>query len=121
MKKTIRILALTMALLMVAVVFASCAKTLSGTYTGEADLFGLAGATVTYKFSGSNVTITSTGKLLGMEKTETKEAKYEITEKDDGTMSITFTYDDGKTETQTFKEDKDAGTITIGLVTLTKK
>lgn len=121
MKKSIRFIALALAVLSVMLVFASCGKKLSGTYTGKADLFGLAGASVTYKFSGKKVTITSTASILGQEKTETKTAKYAITEKDDGTMSITFTYDDGKSDTQIFKENKENKTITIGIVTLTKQ
>lgn len=124
MRKSMRILSLTLALLTVVAVLASCGGTkLSGTYEGKADLFGIAGGSVTYKFSGSNVTITSTGKILTVEKTETKKATYEIKEKDDGSMTITFTYkDDGdKSETFSFKQDKDNNTITIAGVTYTKK
>ena len=121
MKKSIRILALAMAMLTVVAVLASCSTKLSGTYEGKADLFGIAGATVTYKFSVSKVTITSTGSLLGLEKTETKKATYEIKDKDDGTQSITLTYDDDTSETLSFKQDKENKTITIGVVTLTKK
>jgi hypothetical protein len=40
-------------------------------------------------------------------------------------MTIKLTFDDSDASayagTKTFKEDKDAGTITIGMVTLTKK
>lgn len=123
-KKSVRIFALALALVTVVAVLASCGGTkLSGTYEGKADLFGIAGGSVTYKFSGSDVTITSTGKILTVEKTETKKATYEIKEKDDGSMTITFTYkDDGeKSETLSFKQDKENKTITIGGVTYTKK
>ena len=62
MKKSVRIFALALALVTVVAVLASCGGTkLSGTYEGKADLFGIAGGSVTYKFSGSDVTITSTG------------------------------------------------------------
>ena len=42
MKKSIRILAVVMALLMVTLVFASCGKTIKGTYKADIGLGGLA-------------------------------------------------------------------------------
>ena len=60
------------------------------------------------------------GNELGTE-TKTYEGKYEITEKDDGKMEITFTFenDEAKTYggTQSFSIDKENDTIKIGLVT----
>ncbi len=53
MKTSVRLVAVTMALLMVTLVLASCAGSLYGTYTRQ----GLI-ANTTLKFSGSNVTIT---------------------------------------------------------------
>ena len=53
MKKTVRVLALVMALTMVLFVFASCGKKLSGKYAAE-----VLGTGATYEFKGSKVTIT---------------------------------------------------------------
>ena len=118
MKKSIRIMAVVMALLMVTLVFASCGKTIKGTYKAEVGLGGLAGYTATYTFSGSKVEITKTGTLAGMSNTTTMTGTYEITEKDDGSMEITITLDseddDIKSGTFTFEEGEDF--IKIGLV-----
>lgn len=125
MKKTVRILSLTLAVLMLAataLTLASCSTKLSGTYEGKADLFGFAGASVSYEFSGSKVTVTVTGSVLGFEKSETKKGTYEIKDKDDGTQTITFTYDgESSSDTVPFSQDKDAKTITIGGITYNKK
>ena len=56
MKKSVRILAVALALLMVTLVFASCGKTLKGTYSAE-----IVGTGVEMTFEGKNVTITLTG------------------------------------------------------------
>lgn len=53
MKKSVRILAVVMALLMVTLVFASCGKTLKGTYSAE-----VFGSGVELEFEGKEVTIT---------------------------------------------------------------
>ena len=79
MKKSIRILAVVMALLMVTLVFASCGKTLKGAYKAEIGLGGLAGYTAVYEFSGKKVEITKTATLLGQSNTTTLEGTYEIT------------------------------------------
>ena len=118
MKKSIRILAVVMALLMVTLVFASCGKTLKGAYKAEIGLGGLAGYTAVYEFSGKKVKITKTATLLGQSNTTTLEGTYEITEKDDGTMEITISLetsdDDIKSGTFTFEEGENY--IKIGLV-----
>ena len=118
MKKSIRILAVVMALLMVTLVFASCAKTLKGTYKAEIGIGGLAGYTASYTFSGKKVEISKTATVLGSSKTTTLEGTYEIAEKDDGTMEITITLDseddDIKSGTFTFEEGENY--IKIGLV-----
>ena len=57
MKKTIRVMALVLALTAVLFVFASCGKTLSGTYSAEFDIAVLK-YTATYEFKGSKVTAT---------------------------------------------------------------
>ena len=118
MKKSIRILAVVMALLMVTLVFASCAKTLKGTYKAEIGIGVLAGYTASYTFSGKKVEISKTATVLGSSKTTTLEGTYEIAEKDDGTMEITITLDseddDIKSGTFTFEEGEDY--IKIGLI-----
>ena len=119
-----KVLALVLALSLV-FVLVSCGKTLSGTYTAGGDLLGLAGGKVSYTFSGSKVTVSTSSSFLGSTKTSEYKGEYEIIEAEDGSMTIKFTFEDSEaseyTGTKTFKEDKDAGTITIGLVTYTKQ
>ena len=118
MKKSIRVLALVLALTAVLFVFAACGKTLSGEYSAEIDIVVLK-YTATYEFKGSKVTATKvTNPLIGDSKTTTLEGTYEIAEKDDGTMEITITLDseddDIKSGTFTFEEGENY--IKIGLV-----
>ncbi|MBO5305936.1 MAG: hypothetical protein J6B12_04150 [Clostridia bacterium] len=129
MKKSMKIFSLVLALALVCCVFASCAKTLSGTYTNEAG-GSLLGGKVSMTFSGKNVTITTTTEVLGFSNTAETKGTYEITEAEDGTQSITITFtseaeDDAKkfSGTQSFAEGEDENgnkTIKIGLITLTK-
>ena len=122
MKIMKRVLALALVCVMV-FALASCSKKLSGTYTAEGNLFGLAGAKTSYTFSGSKVTVSVTGSLLGSSKTSEFKGEYEITEADDGTMSITLTFTDSDAQkyggTFDFVDNKDS--IKIGLVTYTKQ
>ena len=60
MKKSVRILAVVMALLMVTFVFASCGKTLKGKYSAD-----FLGTGTTLEFSGKNVRLAVTVTLLG--------------------------------------------------------
>lgn len=127
MKKSIKIIAVVMIVTMLALSLVSCGKTISGTYTGELSLGGLAGAKAAYEFKGSNVNLTVTTSLLGMSSSETFEGKYEIAENDDGKLEITFTFEgDGSSTyngTFSFEEGKDADgnkTISIGGATYTK-
>jgi hypothetical protein len=83
MKKSIRILAVVMALLMVTLVFASCGKTIKGTYEAEVDVVILKYA-APYEFSGSKVTVTKVTKTLLGSDTVTLEGTYKITEADGG-------------------------------------
>lgn len=71
MKKTVRIMAVVMAVLMVTLALASCGKTLSGKYSAE-----VLGTGCTLEFSGKNVTITY--KLLGQQVGEPVEGTYSI-------------------------------------------
>jgi uncharacterized lipoprotein YehR (DUF1307 family) len=77
MKKSVRILSVVMAVLMLCLTLASCGKKLSGKYSAEA-----LGSGATFEFKGSKVTIAV--KLLGTE-VGSAEGTYEI--KDD---KITF-------------------------------
>ena len=97
MKKTIS--AVLVCVLLLGCVFAltSCAKTLSGTYKRD----GLIVDT-TYEFKGNEVTI-----INGMGSlSHTTKATYVIEEKDDGTMTITFTYSEGETPDEDLKGTK---------------
>ncbi len=127
MKNLARVLALVLVVATLCLTLASCGKTLSGTYTAEAGLGGLVGGKTSLKFSGSKVTLAVTGTLLGSSSTTEYEGTYEIKEADDGSMTITFEFKDNNSDTKdfsgtkTFSEDKDAGTIKIGLITYTKQ
>ena len=129
MKKTMKILTLIMALVLVCCVFASCANTLSGTYSASAG-GTLAGGKISLTFSGKNVTITTVAGVAGFTSTNEVKGTYEIAEAADGTQTITISVAD-KSEgdaksilgTQSFSEGKDANgndTITVGLFTFTK-
>ena len=85
MKKSVRILAVVMALLMVTFVFASCGKTLKGTYSAE--VFGT-GVEMTFK--GKDVTITL--KAVGME-VGSSTGTYKIA---DDKITLTFESDNDK-------------------------
>ncbi len=123
MKKSIRVLALVMALTAVLFVLASCGKTLSGKYSAEIDIVVLK-YTATYEFSGKNVTVTKvTNPILGSSTTTTLEGKYEIVENDDGSMDITFEFEtaDDQIKSGTFDFEEGEDYIKIGLVTYNKK
>ena len=100
MKKSIRILAVVMALLMVTLVFASCGKTLKGTYSAE-----FLGTGVEMTFEGKNVTIAL--KVAGIE-VGSSTGTYKI---DDDKITLTFDSDNDKVEaydgTFDFEEGED--------------
>ena len=119
-----KIIALTLVLAMVSLVFTSCGTILIGEYGGKSSFFGLAGAEVTYKFVGNKVTVTTKANVVGFEKETTYKGTYKIATDDDGKQTITFTYEgDGSnySGSQSFSQDKSAKTITIGGVTYNKK
>ena len=123
MKKSVRILALVMALLMVTFVFASCGKTISGSYSAEFDIVVLK-YTATYEFSGKNVTVTKVvNPLIGESETSTIEGTYEIIENDDDTMDIKFTFEteDEHITSGTFDFEEGEDYIKIGVIKYTKK
>ena len=109
MKKSIRVLAVAMALLMVTLVFASCGKTLKGTYSAE-----IVGTGVEMTFEGKNVTITL--KALGME-VGSSTGTYKI---DDNKITLTFGNDTLKLGGEHAFE-KDGDTIKIGGIKYTKQ
>ena len=120
MKKLVRVLSLTLVAVMLCATLASCGK-VSGAYAAEIDL-GVASGKITYDFGAfGKVTTTVEGALLGQTEAKTYEGKYEITEKDDGKMEITFTFEDADAKeysgTQSFSIDKENDTIKIGLIT----
>ena len=99
MKKSIRILALALALLTVVTVLASCGNKL----------------TVSIKFSGSKATFTGASQIPGLTAvTDGKEVTYKIVDKDDGSQTIEFTVEEGKDPvSMPFSQDKDKKTITL--------
>lgn len=126
MKIMKKVLAFTLVIAMVFALASCGGKKLSGTYTAGGDLLGLAGGKTSYTFSGSNVTVSVTATVLGASKTTEYKGTYAITEAADGSMTISMTFEDSDASEYTisnkvFKEDKEAGTITIGLITYTKQ
>ena len=132
MKKSVKILAVALSLLMVLGLFVACSPKLSGTYVKDNTAGGdlKSGAETTFVFSGSKVTCTIKTYLLGnVTSTDVLEGKYEIVEKDDGTQEITITYDvqndadleKPQTSTAVLSEDEETGDIKIGGVTYKKK
>ena len=121
MKIMKRVLALALVCIMV-FALASCAKKLSGTYTAEIG-GSVLGAKTSYTFSGSKVTVSVTGSLLGGSKTTDYEGEYEITEAEDGSMTITFTFtdSDAKEYSGTYNFVENENSIKIGMVTYNKQ
>ena len=117
MKKIISLALVCVMLMGCVFALASCGKTLSGTYKGDAIV-----ASATYSFKGSKVTVTA--EALGFEKSF--EGKYEITENDEGNTVIIFTFGDEDAEKYSgefsFAEGEEEGTkyIKIGGVKYNK-
>ena len=123
MKKTVRILSVLLALLMVTCMLASCGKTIKGTYSAEVDVLILK-YTATYEFSGKNVTVTRVvNPLIGDAQTFTIEGTYEIIKNDDDTMDIKFEFktDDDYIKSGTFDFEQGEDYIKIGAVKYNKK
>ena len=123
MKKTIRILSVVLALMMVTCMLASCGKTIKGAYSAEVDVLVLK-YTATYEFSGKNVTVTRVvNPLIGDAQTFTIEGTYEIIENDDDTMDIKFEFktDDDYIKSGTFDFEQGEDYIKIGMVKYTKQ
>ena len=112
MKKTMtKLAAFVLAMLMMTCIFASCAKTLSGSYEAELSLLGQ-GVNVTYTFAGSKVTVTSKVTILGTVNTEEIKGTYEISENADGSLEITFDFEEEtatlRDGTYTFSEEENS-------------
>ena len=127
MKTAVKITAVALVAIMLVCAFASCAKTLSGSYSSEAGLGSLAGLKVTYKFEGSKVTVVTTSTLIGNTDSKSYTGKYELATAEDGTESIKITMDseDGNTYagTKTFKQgttDDGKEYVEIGGIRYTK-
>ena len=111
MKKSVKIIAVAMAALMLCMALVSCGKTLKGEYENE-------NGTVTYEFNGKNVKVTAPKSLLSGLTGEkvVYEGTYEI---EDDLITFTFVDEDGEeidciyAGTYDFKE-ADNGDITIG-------
>ncbi len=112
MKKSVRIIALAMALLMVGMLLVACGKTLSGEYSAE-----IAGTGKVYAFKGSKVTVTY--KLVGAD-VWSYEGTYKI--KDDKiTITIESEEKDAEDLSGTFDFAETDDGIKIGIVEYKKK
>lgn len=106
MKKTVRkMLTLALVAMMLLGSFAGCGKSLSGSYEAELKVFGQSWK-VTYNFSGKKVEAESKVTLLGNVEANTYKGTYEIVENEDGSMEITFDFEE---ESDLFKD----GTFTF--------
>ncbi len=107
MKRTIKLVAVVMVVAMLALALVSCAKTLNGKYTAEAN-WGLGETTYTYDFTvGGKVTrTTTTDTLFGNPETKTAEGKYEIMEdnNDPQKLVIAFEFEGEERVTYSFSE-----------------
>lgn len=106
-RSCVKIVALILVSIMMVGMLTACAKKVSGSYEAEISVLGQK-YSVTYKFSGSNVTVTSKLTLLGNVNTTETKGTYKITENSDGSMEITFNFeketDTAKSQTVTFEE-----------------
>ena len=125
MKKTfLKIVALVLVAVVACAALVSCAKTVSGSYKGEINV-GIAAYEVVYEFKGSKVEVTrQLTSMFGNADPVVVEGEYEITEKADGDLQITFTYPtDNKDEVikgGTFDFEEGDDYIKIGVAKYTK-
>ena len=92
----------TLALIVVMLVgsFAGCGKSLSGSYESKVEFLGQSW-NVTYTFSGKKVKAESKVTILGNVETKSGNGTYEIVENADGSMEITFDFEE---ESDLFKD-----------------
>ncbi len=122
MKKTVKLTAVALVVVILTLCFASCAKTISGSYGGEINL-GLVKYEVVYSFSGNNVTVTRQVKsIVGNTDPVTIEGTYEIVDGETGTQ-IKFTYkaNDDVVKGGTFDFEEGDGFIKIAGIQYNKK
>lgn len=121
MKKSIRILSLVLAVVMLsgmALTLVACGNKLSGEY----EMSSILGA-VTLKFSGSKVAISGDVNLLAasLKVDDGAEIEYKIVDKDDSQVIQLF-IEDGKDPIELpFSQNKDEKTITIAKILTFKK
>ena len=111
MKNTlIKLLSLTLVTVMLITMLASCGKSLSGTYSSKLELLGQSWD-VTYTFKGSKVEAVSKTTFLGKVNTEECSGTYKIAENSDGSLEISFDFEEEndlfKDGTYTFSEGED--------------
>ena len=122
MKKAVKLTAVALVVVILALCFASCGKVISGSYSGEIDL-ALVKYEVVYSFSGNNVTVTRQVKsIIGNTDPVTIEGTYEIVDGETGTQ-IKFTYktEDTVVKGGTFDFEEGDGFIKIAGVQYNKK
>ena len=120
MKNITKALALLLVLSMVAVVFASCGKTISGKYQLDVRVAN-SGAVTTYEFNGSKYKMTVETYALGsLLSTTVTEGTYEITETESGDLQISFTEKDSDSASIPVAFEKTDDGVKIGLLTFTK-
>jgi len=95
-----KVLALALVAVMMLGCLAGCGKTISGSYEAKLEFLGQSW-NVTYTFSGKKVEAVSKVTILGNVKNETSTGTYEITETADGSLEITFDFEE---ETDLFKD-----------------
>jgi hypothetical protein len=118
MKKSLRLISLLLACLSLCFVLVSCQPALNGTYEAGVSAGGLDLISGTLTFTKDGDVKYTTSSVIG---SKTYVGEYEINEKL-GTIELDFEDDGCVLEgSHEFKEDKDAGTITIGKTTYTKK
>ena len=94
MKKIISTLLVCVLLVGSLLALGSCSKTVSGTYEGEVELLFVK-YTVSYKFSGNKVDISSAlSSAIGSLDSTPVSATYQINETEEGDLTITFNYGD---------------------------
>lgn len=116
MKKSIRILSLVLAVVMLsgmALTLVACGNKLSGEYEYKDPILGI--ASVTLKFSGSKVSFSGDVDLIAaaLKVEDGAKVEYKIVDKD-GSQKIQFFVKDGKDPIElSFSQNKDEKTITI--------
>ena len=91
-----KITALILAIAILAPMLTGCAETLSGSYSGSGNLFGIAGGSVTFSFKGDSVTVSLEASIFGLSGGKSVEGTYKITKDEDKIRHITFSFPTAK-------------------------